>query len=186
MVPVLAGDLTGSVIVMNTDPFEVLKESLALKAEALKLEFRSFVNELEREHVLERLASDAEAFGYRIGSQGLDLPTFLTTDALVAGPAEYGYEQGFESFERLRYEAEHCSQQAWDALPLEEQTYHMEQFQSLCAQGIGEECRFYRLLMDRYLHNLIGEARAQSGPSRADLVTNNLVRMDRAPAAIER
>jgi hypothetical protein len=169
---------------MNTDPFEVLKESLALKAEALKLEFRSFVNESERETVLERLASDAEAFGYRLGREGMDLPTFLTTDPAVAGPAECGYEQGFESFMRLRYEAEHCSQQAWDALSCEEQTYYMEQFHSLCAQGIGEDCRFYRLLMDHYLHNLIGEARAKC--RTGELVTTTEVRIDRNRAAIER
>ena len=43
----------------------------------------------------------------------------------------------------------------------------MEEFNDLCARGIGEDCRFYRLLMDRYLHNLVADARAQCGIGRS-------------------
>ena len=66
---------------MKTDEFDFLKESIALRAEALKLEFRSFLTDLEREDVLERLASEAESLGYRIGREGISLPAILNNDS---------------------------------------------------------------------------------------------------------
>lgn len=171
---------------MKTDEFEVLKESIALRAEALKLEFRSFVNDLERENVLERLASEAESLGYKIGREGMSVPAILSNDRAVGGFADYGYEQGLETFLSVQYEAEHCSQKAWDALSRKEQEYYVEEFHSLCAQGIGENCRFYRLLMDRHLHNLVADARAHCAMGRHELLSNREVLIDLARSVVER
>ena len=171
---------------MNTDEFDFLKESIALRAEALKMEFRSFFNDLERENVLERLASEAESLGYRIGREGMSVPAILIDDQLIGGPADYGHAQGFETFVSVRYQAEHCSQEARDRLSRKEQEQYMEEFHSLCAQGIGENCRFYRLLMDRYLHNLVVDARAHCGTGRAELLTNREISVDRGRVPLER
>jgi hypothetical protein len=67
-----------------------------------------------------------------------------------------------------------------------EQEYYVEQFHSLCAQGIGKNCRFYRLLMDRYLHNLVADARAHCGMGSAELLTNSDLPIDRQRAVVER
>jgi hypothetical protein len=84
LVPILEGDhqhdLKSKRTVMKTDEFEFLKQSIALRAEALKLEFRSFLNDLERENVLEHLASEAESLGYRIGCEGMSVPAILCNE----------------------------------------------------------------------------------------------------------
>ena len=165
---------------MKTDEFEFLKQSIALRAEALKLEFLSFLNDLER------LASEAESLGYRIGREGMSAPAILSNDSAVGGFADYAHEQGFETFLSVQYEVEQCSQKAWDALSRKEQEYYVEQFHSLCAQGIGKNCRFYRLLMDRYLHNLVADARAHCGMGSAELLTNSDLPIDRQRAVVER
>lgn len=169
---------------MKTDEFDFLKESVALRAGALKLEFRSFVNDLERENVLERLASEAESLGYRIGREGVSLPAMLTNDGVLGGYAEHGYEQGVEIFVSAQYEAEHCSQKAWDALTFDEQGYYIDQFNDLCRRGIGEECRFYRLLMDRHLDHLVADMRAQC--RTAEVLTNAQMPVDQSRAVVER
>ena len=82
---------------MKTDEFDFLKESVALRAEELKLEFRSFLNDLERENVLEHLASKAQSLGYRIGREGVNLPPILNNDSLLVAYAEHGYDKGSKS-----------------------------------------------------------------------------------------
>lgn len=171
---------------MNDVEFEFLKESVVLKAEAIKLEFQSFADASEREEALERLASTAEGLGYRIGRQGMSLPAILSNDSILGGRAEYGRDQGAENLERARFEAEYCSEKAWNALSFEEQEKHLEEFHYFCAQGIGEDCRFYRLLMDRYLRSMVQEERARCGMGRSQLVSNSQVNMDRARPALER
>ena len=171
---------------MDADEFDFLKESIALRAEALKMEFRSFFSDLERENVLERLASEAESLGYRIGREGMSVPAILSNDSAVGGFAANGHDQGFEIFLSTQHEAEHCSQKAWYTLSRKEQEYYVEQFHSLCAQGIGEDCRFYRLLMDRYLHNLVADARAHCAMGSVELLTNVERPIDRLRAMVER
>lgn len=90
--------------------FEVLKEAIALAAEAAKLEFRSFAGSLEREEAREQLMSAAESLGYTIGRQGMSLPTILSDDIVVRGAAEYGHHEGAEILERTRFEGQYCSQ----------------------------------------------------------------------------
>jgi hypothetical protein len=171
---------------MNDADFDFLKESVALKAEALKLAFRSFADPLEREDALERLASAAESLGYKIGREGASLPAILSNDRVVGGPAEHGYHHGVEILERTRFEAEYCSEKSWKALSTKEQEHYLEEFDSLCAQGVGENCRFYRFLMDRHLSSIIQEECGRCGTVWSEVVTNSQVQMPRARPAVER
>ena len=44
----------------------------------------------------------------------------------------------------------------WNALSSEEQSSEWDSFHSLCAQGIGDEMYFYRVLMDKWLVGYVG------------------------------
>ena len=150
LVPILEGDhqhdLKSKRTVMKTDEFEFLKQSIALRAEALKLEFLSFLNDLER------LASEAESLGYRIGREGMSAPAILSNDSAVGGFADYAHEQGFETFLSVQYEVEQCSQKAWDALSVKNKNITSSSFILSVRKALGRTVVFYRLLMDRYLH----------------------------------
>jgi hypothetical protein len=169
---------------MKSDEFDFLKEAIALRAEELKLQFRSFLTDSEREDVFWDLAQNAQSLGYSIGREGINLPPILNNDSFVGREAGDGHDFGFESFLRAQYEAEYCSQQAWDKLPDKEQAEYVEESNDLCRRGVGEDCRFYRLLMDRYLHNVVTEARAQCG--MAEVLTNTQMPVDRSRAVVER
>jgi hypothetical protein len=166
--------------------FEVLKEVIALKVEAARLQFRSFADSLEREEAQEQLMSAAESLGYKIGRQGMSLPTILSDDTVVGGAAEYGHHQGAEILERSRFEAQYCSERSWKALSAEEQAEYREEFHSLCACGIGENCRFYNVLMAHYLRGMIEEERGRCGVGRPEIVTYSEFEIDRARPARER
>jgi hypothetical protein len=170
---------------MNGAEFDFLKEAIALRAEELKLQFRSFLSDSEREDVFWDLAQNAQSLGYGIGREGINLPPILNNDSFVGREAGDGHDFGFESFLRAQYEAEYCSQQAWDKLPDKEQAEYVEEFNDLCRRGVGEDCRFYRLLMDRYLHNLVADARAHCGMGRAELLTNREIPIDRGRVTLE-
>jgi len=188
VVPILTAGASAPALLamMNAIEFEFLKESIALRAEALKLAFRSFADSFEREDAEERLMSAAEELGYRIGRQGESLPAILSNDSVIGGPAEYGHDRGIEIREQTRYEAEYCSEKAWKGLSFEEQEYYLEQFRSLCAQGVGENCRFYRLLMDRYLRSMVQEELCRCSTGRSELLPNSNVEIDRARPALDR
>ncbi|WP_041390670.1 hypothetical protein [Polaromonas sp. JS666] len=48
------------------------------------------------------------------------------------------------------------TEEEWEALSEEDRTSNWEEFHSHCAQGIGDELYFYRVLMDKFLIGYVG------------------------------